>query len=120
MWLRVRGFSQNKELWAGLKEVFFLRCIHLLFIYFYFGLHCVFAAAGGLSLASAGGPVLCCSARASHCRGFSCGVLALGARGAPALGARGALALGARTSVAAALGSVVAALGLLGAWAQQL
>ena len=84
----------------------------MLFIYFYFGLHCVFAAAGGLSLASAGGPVLCCSARAAHGRGFSCGALALGARGAPALGAR--------TSVAAALGSVVAALGLLGAWAQQL
>ena len=83
----------------------------MLFIYFYFGLHCVFAAAGGLSLASAGGPVLCCSAQAAHRRGFSCG--------APALGAHGALALGARASVTAALGSVVAALGLLGAWAQQ-
>ena len=38
----------------------------------YFWLHWVFVAARGLSLVAESGATLCCSARASHCGGFSC------------------------------------------------
>ena len=66
--------------------------------FIYFWLHWVFIAARGLarrlSLVAAMGATLFCSARASHCGGFSC---------------CGAWALGAQASVAVARGSVVVA-----------
>ena len=49
--------------------VFFL----INYIFYYFWLHWVFVAVTGLSLVAASRTTLCgCSARASHCGGFSC------------------------------------------------
>ena len=75
---------------------------HLFYFYFillfiYFWRHWVFIAACGLSLAAVRGATPHCSARASHCSGFSC---------------CGARALGVRTSVVVARGSIVVALRL--------
>ena len=46
----------------------------------YLWLHWVFVAACGLCLVVVGGATLHCSARASQCVGFSCGLWALGSR----------------------------------------
>ena len=43
-----------------------------IFIIYYFWLPWVFITGRGLSLVVARGATLCCSARASHCGGFSC------------------------------------------------
>ena len=47
-------------------------CLFFINLFIYLWLHWVFVAACGLSLAAANGSTLCCSARASHCGGFSC------------------------------------------------
>ena len=60
------------------------------------GLTLVFVAARGLSLVAASGATLHCSARASHCGGFSCcGARVLGAR-ASVVVARGLSSCGSR------------------------
>ena len=66
--------------WLFIPFLFFLINLFILFIY-YFWLCWVFVAARGLSLVAASGGYFRCSARASHCGGFSCcGARALSAR----------------------------------------
>ena len=54
--------------------------IYLFILFIYFWLPWVFVAVCGLSVVAVSRATLCCSARASHCNGFSCcGARALGA-----------------------------------------
>ena len=56
-----------------------LAMVSFIYLFIYFWLHWVSVAARGLSLVAASGAILRCSARASHCSGFSCcGAWALG------------------------------------------
>ena len=57
MWLRVRGFSQKKELWERLKELFgffFLMYFHVIYLFLFWAALCLRCCLW-LSLASAVG-----------------------------------------------------------------
>ena len=66
-------FLDLKTYTNGIFSICFLFFL-ILFIYLftYFWLRWVFIAVRGFSLVAGAGATLCCSARASHCGGFSC------------------------------------------------
>ena len=76
-----------------------LAMVSFIYLFIYFWLHWVSVAARGLSLVAASGAILRCSARASHCSGFSCcGAWALGTQ-ASVVVVRGLSSCGSRAQV---------------------
>ena len=91
---------------------FFYKFYLLLLLLLFFWLHWVFVAARRLSLVVASRATLCCSARASHCSGFSC-------CRAQALGEQGSVVVAHRLS-SCGLRALERRLSSCGAWAQLL